>query len=342
MRALSRLLSCATLALAVGVLPARAQSYHVTATYKLGGDGGWDYLALDTVGHRLFIARQDRIMVVDQAAGTLLGEIPGMNRAHGVAFDYASGHGFATSGADSTVTMFDLGTLAVLRKTIAAVDDDGILYDPASRRIFTMNGDAGSATAIDPVSGQRVGSVDLGGKPEFGVSAGDGKLYINLADKSEVVEVDARAMKVLRHWSIAPCESPSGLAIDRRNHRLFSGCRNGLMGVSDARAGHLVTTVPIGRGVDACRFDPRTALAFASNGDGTLTVIHEDSPDKYTVVSNATTKQGARTMEIDLATGRVYTVSADFGPAPEPATPGGRRGRPPVLPGTFVLLVYEK
>jgi len=320
--------------------PAPAQSYHVTRTSTLGGDGGWDYLALDTAGHRLFIGRQDRVMVVDEAAGTLLGEIHGLDRAHGVAFDYAAGHGFATSGADSTVTMFDLKTLAVLRRTVAAVDDDGILYDPATGRIFTMNGDAGSATAIDGRTGERIGAVDLGGKPEFGVSAGDGKLYVNLEDSSQVVEVDARALKVLRRWSIKPCEGPSGLAIDRAHHRLFSGCRSGHMGVSDARAGRLVTTVPIGRGVDACRFDAGTQLAFASNGDGTLTVIREVSPDSFVVVANVATRRGARTMELDEATHRVYTVTADFGPAPAP-TPERPRPRPSILPGTFALLVLE-
>ncbi|MGD0992113.1 MAG: YncE family protein [Gemmatimonadales bacterium] len=340
MRLAMRLFALAFLALAAGALPARAQSYHVTATYKLGGDGGWDYMTLDTVGHRLFIARQDRIMVVDEATDSLLGEIPGFNRAHGVAFAYRAGHGFATSGGDSAVRMFDLKTLAVLGKTVAANDDDGILFDPATGHIVTMNGDAGSASVLDARTGKLLGNVDLGGKPEFGVSAADGKLYINLEDKSEVVEVDARAMRVLRHWSIAPCESPSGLAIDRAHHRLFSGCRNGLMGVSDAVHGRLVTTVPIGRGVDACRYDPATRLAFASNGDGTLTVIHEDAPDKYTVVSNATTKQGARTMEIDLANHHVFTVTADFGPAPAP-TPERPRPRPTILPGTFALLVLE-
>ena len=343
MRALSRLLSLAAfvvLALAAGVKPARAQSYHVTATWKLGGDGGWDYLALDTVRHHLFIGRQDRDMVVDEATGALLGEISGLNRAHGIAFAYAANHGFATSGADSTVTMFDLNTLTVITRTKAAIDDDGILFDPATGHIFTMNGDAGSTTALDANSGALLGAVDLSGKPEFGVSAGDGKLYINLEDKSEVVEVDARAMRVTRRWSIMPCQSPSGLAIDVAHHRLFSGCRNGTMGVSDAVAGKLVTTVPIGQGVDACRFDPLTQLAFASNGDGTITVIHEDSPDKYTVVSNAETKRGARTMEIDLANHHLFTVTADFGPMPA-AQPGQRRMRPPVVPGSFTLLVLE-
>jgi len=336
----STLLAASVLALGIAAAPAGAQNYHVVQTYTLGGDGGWDYLSLDTHGHRLFIARQDRVMVVNPATGALLGEIHGLDRAHGVAFDYATGRGFATSGADSTVTMFDLKTLKVLGHTVAAIDDDGILFDPATGRIFTMNGDAGSATAIDGRTGRRLGSVDLGGKPEFGVSAADGKLYINLEDSSQVVEVDARHLKVLRHWSIAPCQNPSGLAIDRAHHRLFSGCRNGLMGISDARAGKLVTTVAIGRGVDACRFDRGRQLAFASNGDGTLTVIREVSPDSFAVVGNVETKRGARTMELDERTHRVYTVTADFGPAPAP-TPEHPRQRPPVLPGTFALMVLE-
>ena len=316
--------------------PAAAQNYTITHTYKLGGDGGWDYLALDTASHGLFIARQDRVMVVDPQNGKAIAEIPGLNRAHGIAFAYAEGHGFATSGADSTVTMFDLKTLKVLKRTKAAIDDDAVLFDPATGHIFTMNGDAKSSSVIDAKTGDLIGSIDLGGGPEFGVSAGDGKLYINIEDASEVVEVDAAAMKVTRRWSIKPCESPSGLAIDRVHHRLFSGCRNGTMGISDAQAGKLVTTVPIGRGVDACRFDEGTGLAFASNGDGTLTVIHEDSPDKYTVVGNVNTMRGARTMELDPVSHRLFTVSAEFGPLP-----AGQR-RPPVLPGTFSLLELDR
>jgi len=321
--------------------PGRAQTtYHRTHSYLLGGDGGWDYIALDSIGHRLFIARQDRVMVVGADSGNLLGEIPGLNRAHGVAFDYAAHRGFATSGADSQVTIFDLRTLAVISKVTAAIDDDGVFWDPATRRIYTMNGDANSASVIDPVSGRRVANIPLGGKPEFGVSAGDGKFYVNLEDSAQVVEVDARAMRVARRWPLAPCGSPTGLAIDRAHHLLFSGCRSGVMAVSDYRAGRLVTTVPIGQGVDACRFDAATQTAFASNGDGTITVIHEDAPDHFTPAGTIQTKSGARTMELDPVTHRIYTVSADFGPAPEPG-PGGRRGRPPVLPGTFVLLVLE-
>lgn len=340
MNRLSQAPVCGVLLLCSAVLPLESQSYHIARRYTLGGNGGWDYLALDTVSHRLFIAHQDRVIVVDPDSGKVLGEIPGLNPAHGVAFAYEAGHGFATSGADSTVTMFDLKSLRVLGHTMVPPDDDAVLYDPATKRIFTFNGDAHSATAIDAASGKRVGDIELGASPEFGVSAGDGKLFVNLEDKNAVAELDAAAMRVKRQWSIAPCESPTGLAIDRAHHLLFSGCRNKLMAISDATNGALVTTVPIGQGVDACRFDPGTQLAFASNGDGTLTVIHEDTSGSFTVVANVATKRGARTMELDPKTHRVFTATADFGP-PRAATAQQPRPRPTVVPGTFTLLVLD-
>ena len=319
----------------------QSQSYHVTHTYTLGGDGGWDYLSLDTVGHRLFVARQDRVMVLDPASGKVQAEIPGLNRAHGIAFDYADGKGFATSGGDSSVVIFDLKTLQVTGRTIAAPDADAVLFDPVTKRIFTFNGDSRSSSVIDAASGKKIGTIDLGGGPEFAVSAGDGKLYVNLEDSSAIDEVDAATMQVLRRWPLAPCQSPSGLAIDRAHHRLFSGCHNKVMAISDAQAGKVITTVPIGEGVDANRFDPGTQLAFASTGDGTITVVHEDGPDTYRVVTNVATKRGARTMEVDLATHVVYTVSADFGSPPAP-TPDRPRPRPSIVPGTFALLVLER
>jgi DNA-binding beta-propeller fold protein YncE len=335
-----------TLILSVVLFAARAtstqaQAYHITHSHTLGGDGGWDYLALDTVGHRLFVARQDRVMVIDPASAKLLAEIPGLNRAHGIAFDYADGKGFATSGGDSSVVIFDLKTLQVTGRTIAAPDADAVLFDPVTKRIFTFNGDSRSSSVIDAASGNKIGTIDLGGGPEFAVSAGDGRLYVNLEDSSAIVEIDAAAMKVLRRWPLAPCQSPSGLAIDREHHRLFSGCHNQVMAISDAQAGKVVASVPIGQGVDANRFDPGTQLAFASTGDGNITVVHEDGPDKYTVVANVATKRGARTMEIDVASHAVYTVSADFGPPPAP-TPEQPRPRPSIVPGTFALLVLER
>jgi len=319
----------------------KAGPYRVVNTWTLGGDGGWDYVTVDTVGNRLFLARQNRIMVVDENTGKLLGEIPGISGAHGVALAYDAGHGFATGGRDSSVTMFDLKTLKVLGKTTAAEDADAVFYDPVSKRVYTMNGDANSSSVIDPVSGKNVGTISLGGKPEFGVSAGDGKLYANLEDSSQVVEIDAAARKVTRHWSLGDCKSPTGLAIDRVHHRLFSGCRNKVMAISDAAAGKLITTVAAGEGIDGNGFDPGTQMAFSSNGgDGTMTVVHEDTPDKFSVVQNVSTMTGARTMGVDPRTHRIFTVSAKFGPRPDSSAANPRR-RPPVLPGTFAVLVLS-
>jgi YVTN family beta-propeller protein len=237
--------------------------------------------------------------------------------------------------------MFDLKTLKVLGKTKAAEDADAILYDPASKRVFTFNGDANSSSVIDPVTGKNVGTIPLGGKPEFGVSSLDGKLYANIEDSSVVVEIDPTALKVTRRWPLGACKSPTGLAMDRERHRLFSGCRNKLMAISDAATGKLITTVPIGEGVDANAFDPGTRLAFASCGDGTLTVVHEDSPAKFTVVQTVKTMAGARTMGLDPRDHKLYTVSARFGPPPRDSTAANPRRRPPILPGTFALLVLQ-
>jgi DNA-binding beta-propeller fold protein YncE len=340
-----RTMLAVSLLLGQGTTGLAAQSsnrmYHLSRDIRLGGDGRWDYVSVDTAAHRLFIARQTRVMVVDQASGRLLAEIPGLDGAHGVALAYRAGHGFATSGRDSSVTMFDLRTLKVLRRTHAAVDADAILYDPASGRVFTFNGDAGTSTAIDPASGAVLGTVPLEGKPEFGVSDGDGRVYVNIEDKGEVAQIDPVRLHVVRRWSIAPCEEPTGLAIDRARHLLFSVCRNAAMVISDAAAGSKVAEVPIGQGVDGAAFDPATRLAFASNGEGTLTVVHEDSPTAFHVVSTVPTRRGARTLALDERTHRLYTVTAGFGPPPA-ATATEPHPRPSLIPGTFSLLVLER
>lgn len=323
------------LALAAVSASAAPPSYHVTARYKLGGDGGWDYLTYDAAMHRLYIGRHDRVMVVDPDHGTLIGEVPGIDGAHGVALDAAAGRGFATSGHDGKVVIFDVQTLKVLGRADAAADADAIQFDPATRRVFSFNGDAHSASVIDAAAGRRIGTIPLGAKPEFGVSDGRGKVYVNLESTAQIAEIDARSLRVLRKWSLAPCEEPTGLAMDTAHRRLFSGCRNAIMAVSDADAGKLVATVPIGKGVDACRYDPGAQLAFASTGDGAITVIREDSPDRYRVVQTVATMDGARTMALDPATHRLFTASAEreSGP-PEPG-----HHRPPVKPGTFAVLV---
>jgi DNA-binding beta-propeller fold protein YncE len=318
------------------VAPLPAQStYRVTHTYILGGQGSWDYVVPDPPHHRLFIAREDRVMVVDEDAGTLLGEVTGIKGAHGTAVADATGHGFATSGNDQSVVMFDLKTFKALARIPAAEDADAILYDKPSNRVFTLNGDAHSSTVIDPVAGKLIANIPLGGKPEYGVSAGDGKVYANLTDTNEVVEIDAKTATVTRRWSTAPCKQPVAMAIDTAHHRLFSGCRSGVMAVSDSQSGKVVATIPIGSGVDGTGFDPASANAFASNADGTLTVIHQDSPDQYHVLESVPTPQGSRNMGVDLINHRVFIVSARFGPVPA----GARRG--PVLPGTFALMVIE-
>ena len=319
--------------------PLFAQTYSITHTYTLGGDGRWDYIIPDPPNHRLFIARQNRVMVVDEDRGTLLGEVTGIQGAHGTALAPATGHGFATSGNDQSVVMFDLKSFKVLGRIPAAEDADAIIWDGASNRVFTFNGDAHSSTVIDP-AGKLITNIPLGGKPEYGVSAGDGKVYANLTDTNEVVEIDAKAATVARRWSTAPCKQPVAMALDTAHHRLFSGCRSGVMAVSDYQAGKVVATVPIGTGVDGAGFDAASGNAFASNADGTLTVIHQDAPDQYRVVENVQTAEAARNMGLDPANHRVFIVSAKFGPAPAGAA--GNRGRGPVLPGSFTLLVIER
>jgi DNA-binding beta-propeller fold protein YncE len=319
----------------VGSILAQSSTYKVTHTYTLGGEGSWDYVVPDPPHHRLFIARQDRVMVVDEDNGTLLGEVTGIKGAHGTAVAEASGHGFATSGNDQSVVMFDLKTFKVLGRIPAAEDADAIVFDKPSNRVFTLNGDAHSSTVID-AEGKLITNIPLGGKPEYGVSAGDGKVYANLTDTNEVVEIDAKAATVSRRWPTAPCKQPVAMAIDTAHHRLFSGCRSGVMAVSDYQAGKVVSTVPIGMGVDGAGFDAASGNAFASNADGTLTVIHQDTPDQYHVVENVQTPQGSRNMGVDPTNHRVFVVSAKFGPVP----PGGRRGT--VLPGSFALMVIER
>jgi DNA-binding beta-propeller fold protein YncE len=322
--------------LAAVLLLAQSQSsYHVTHTYTLGGDGSWDYVVPDPPNHRVFIARQNRVMVVDEDKGTLLGEVTGINGAHGTALAGSSGHGFATAGNDQAVIMFDAKTFKSLKRIPAAEDADAIVYDAPSDRVFTLNGDAHSSTVIDS-SGNPVTNIALGGKPEYGASAGDGKLYANLTDTSEVVEIDSKAAKVTRRWSTEACKQPVSMAIDTVHHRLFSGCRSGVMAVSDYQVGRVVTTIPIGMGVDGAGYDPASGNAFASNADGTLTVIHQNSADNYNVAQTIETPQGSRNMALDPMNHRLYVASAKFGPVPA----GGRRG--PVIAASFAILVIEQ
>jgi DNA-binding beta-propeller fold protein YncE len=303
----------------------------------LGGNSSWDYVVPDPPNHRIFIARQDRVMVVDESDGKLLGEVTGIKGAHGTAVVPDTGRGFATSGNDATVVIFDLKTFKTLGRIPAAEDADAIVYDAPSNRVFTFNGDAHSSTVIDPNAGTQIKNLDLGGKPEYGASAGNGNVYANLTDTAEVVEIDAKSATVTRRWPTTGCKNPVAMAIDTAHHRLFSGCRSGVMAVSDFQNGKVVATTPIGSGVDGAGYDPASGNALASNADGTLTVIHQDTPDKYSVVQTLQTQVGSRNMGFDPTNHRIYIAAAKFGPPP-----AGGRGRGPVLPGSFSVLVVER
>jgi len=330
------------LTLASSVLSMGPSGYHVAKTVKLGGDGGWDYLSVDSKARRVYISRTTHVMVVDADTGAVVGDIPNTAGVHGIALADELGKGFTSNGRDSSVTIFDLKTLKEVGRVTVGKNPDAIIYDPASKRVFTMNGGSQDTTAIDARSGTVAGTVGLGGRPEFAAADDKGHVYVNLEDKSEVVALDSNKLTVEAHWSLGDGKEPTGLAIDRKHRRLFSGCGgNKLMVVMNADNGQIVASLPIGAGVDATAFDPETGFAFSSNGEGTLTVIHEDSPDKFSVVENVPTLRRARTMALDPKTHQVYTVTAEFGPAPAP-TAEQPRPRPPMLPGSFTLLVLSR
>ena len=316
--------------------------YHVIKQIKLGGDGGWDALTFDAKTHRLYISRSTHVMVVDADSGAIVGDIPNTLGVHDIAIVSDLNKGFTSNGRDNSVTVFDLKTLKVIKQIPVGKNPDAIIYDVASKRVFSFNGASHDATAIDPHSETVAGTIALDGKPEFAVADESGHIFVNLEDKSTVAELDSRKLTVLARWPLAPGEEPSGIALDRRHKRLFAACSNKLMVVMNTENGKVVTTVPIGSGVDGAGFDAGTDMAFSSNGgDGTLTVVHEDSPDKFSVVENVKTQRGARTMTLDAKTHNLFLITAEFGPPPAP-TPERPRPRPSIVPGTFTLLIVGK
>ena len=323
--------------------PAKAAptGYHVQKTLELGGEGGWDYLVVEPESARLFVSRSTHVMVVDLSSGKVAGDIPDTAGVHGIALAPELNRGFTSNGKANTATIFDLKTLAALGTVKTGENPDAILYDPSTKRVFTFNGRSSDTTVFDAATGEVLHTIALGGKPEFAVSDGAGKVFVNIEDKSEVVELDAKELKELARWPITPGEEPSGLAIDVKQKRLFSVCGNGMMVVLDCASGAILGTPTIGKGVDAAAFDPALGLAFASNGDGTLTVVHEDDPKTFSVLENATTARGARTMALDTKTHLVYLPAAKYEDAPEPKA-GERRARPKMVAGSFKILVLGK
>jgi hypothetical protein len=318
---------------------AGGSGYHLVKKVVLGGEGDWDYLEVDPATHHLLIPRGEYVMVVDPDQGKVIGNIPKTPFVHGIAVAPDFSRGYTTNGNVAEVTIFDTNTLKTIGVTKTSKEPDAILYDPSSKRVFSM-GRGGASTAIDAATGNAVGTVPLGSVPEFAVADGKGHVFVDLEEKNDLLEFNSHTLKVEHEWPLAPCTSPSGLAIDAEHERLVVGCHNKIMAFVDGTNGKVVGTVPIGAGVDANRFDPETGLAFASCGDGTLTVAHEDSPDKFTLVDTIKTQAGARTMALDYATHTVYLVTAEVGPAP----PGseGRGRRPGALPNTFTLLIFKR
>jgi DNA-binding beta-propeller fold protein YncE len=307
----------------------------------VGGDGGWDYLIVDADARRLYVTRGTHVQVFDADTIKPVGDIPDTAGVHGVALAPDLGRGFTSNGRANSITIFDPKTLRTIEEVkIAGQNPDAILYDPASKRVFAFDGRSADATVLDAASGKVVATLPLGGKPEFATSDRAGHVYVNIEDKSELVVIDSGKPAVESHWPLAPCEEPSGMAIDREHKRLFVGCSNRMMAVVDAGSGKVVATVPIGAGVDANGFDPGTGLAFSSNGEGTLTVAREESPGKF-AAGNVATQRGARTMALDEKTHRIFLVTAEFGPPPTP-TADQPRPRPPILPGTFTILVVGR
>ncbi|HLW43024.1 MAG TPA: hypothetical protein VKS00_00975 [Candidatus Acidoferrales bacterium] len=320
-------------------LPAGPSGYHLLKSIPVGGDTFWDYLKFDPTSRRLFISHGTHCVVLDIDSGKVVGDITGMQGIHGIVLAPEFNRGFITDGRAAKVVIFDLKTLQVTGSAPADPDADGIVYDPASKRVFTMNGDSQSSTVIDASSGNVVGKIELGGKPEFPVADGKGHVYANIESTSEIVEIDSNTMKITRRWPLAPAQSPSGLAIDAEHGILFSGCHNKMMAIVDVNTGKVIATPAIGQGVDATRFDPGTGYAFSSNGDGTLTVIHEDSPTQFSVVENVATERGARTMALDPTTHQIFLATAQVTRIENPP-PHTRPFK--MVPGSFHVLVFGK
>ena len=313
-----------------------ASGYKLIKTVPISGEGGWDYIYVDSDARRIYVSHSTQVVVLDADSYEVVGNIPDTQGVHGIAVASDLGRGFTSNGRSNDVTIFDLKTLKTIGTVKTDVNPDAIIYDSVSKRVFTFNGRGKNTTAINAVDGTVAGTLALGGKPEFAVADGKGSIFVNNEDTSELIQIDSQKITETHRWPLAPCKSPSGLAMDRKSRRLFAVCDEKVMAVMNADTGKVVATPTIGEGVDASAFEPATQLVFASNGEGTLTVVHEDSPDKYTVVENVPTKRSARTMGLDLKTHNIFLPAADY----DPPAPGERRGK--MKPGSFVLLVLGK
>jgi DNA-binding beta-propeller fold protein YncE len=316
-----------------------ASGYHVIKPIPIGGNGGWDYCVVDSAARRVYVSHGTHVVVLDADSGAVVGDIPNTLGVHGIALATDLGRGFITAGRANTIIIFDLKTLKTLSTVKSGgMNPDAVYYDAGSKRVFAFHGRGANAVAVDAVDGKVAGMIAVGGKPEFAAGDGQGHVFVNIEDKSQLLEIDAQKLSVLHRWPLAGCKDPSGLAFDQNHRRLFSVCGNKKMMVVNADTGKVVATPDIGEDPDAAGFDPDTQLVFSSNGEsGDLTVIHEDSPDQYTAVENVPTKKYARTLAIDLKTHSIFLPFAEF----EPVTPIGEE-EPPMKPNSFGVLLVGK
>jgi len=326
--------------LAVPLIAAGQDTYHIQDRWKIGGEGGWDYLTVDSVAHRLYITHGPRVEVLDTDTGKPIGSLTGFKSTHGVALDDAGKYGYVSDGAGNAVAIFDRANLQIVATIPAGTNPDGIAYEPVTKTVWAFNGRSKNVTVIDAAQQKVVATIPLPGKPEFPVADGKGTVFVNIEDKNEIARLDAADKKLTAEWPLTGCDSPSGLAFDATNRHLFSVCDGKTMTVTDANSGKVLATPKIGDSPDAAGYDPKQKLAFSSNGDGTLTVV-DASKSGFPVVQNLATQRGARTMSLDKATGRIYLVTAEFGPRPA-ATAENPRPRPAIIPDSFTVLVVGR
>jgi YVTN family beta-propeller protein len=328
---------CVTLTVSYGYAQ---KPFSVQTKWTIGGEGGWDYLAVDPATHHLYVTHGTRVEVLDTGSGKLLGNISGLQGTHGVAFDGDGKFGYISDGGANAVIVFDRNSLEKVGSIPAGTNPDGIAFEPRTKTVWAFNGRSKDVTVIDAAQRTVVATISLPGKPEFPTVDGSGTVFVNIEDKNEIVRLDAASKKATATWPLTDCDSPSGMAIDVAGHRLFSVCDGKKMAVTDSQSGKSLATPTIGDGPDAAGYDPTHKLAFSSNGQGTLTIIDAGKSD-YPVLQSLPTQRGARTMAFDSTTGRVYLVTSEFGPAPA-ATADRPRPRPAVIPGSFTVLVVGR
>jgi YVTN family beta-propeller protein len=323
--------------IAAAAAAAQPVTYAVAEKWSLPGDGGWDYLSVDPAAHLLYQSRATHVAIVDIASGKIVGDIADTPGVHGIALAADLGRGYISAGITNRVKVFDLRTRAVIDNIAVGTKPDAILYDPYTHRVVAFNGGSDNASVIDTATNTVVETIALGGGPEFAQSDAAGHVYVNLEDKNQLAVIDMGALKVTARWALPGCDGPSGLALDAAHQRSFSVCSNAVMTILDTHDGRALATLPIGHGVDGAQFDPDSQNAFSSNGEGTLTVVHESDPEHFAVIQTLATAKGARTIALDPVTHRLYLPTASFGPVAQAS--GGSRPRPPILPGSFVVLV---